>query len=51
MLIALFAADAVYSHFHPNAGEGITDYNDWQADGADAEAAASLTASNAPIRG
>ena len=51
VLIALFAADAVYSHFHPNAGEGITDYNDWQADGADAEAAASLTASNAPIRG
>ena len=36
---------------HPNAGEGITDYNDWQADGSDAEAAAALTASNAPIRG
>ena len=51
VLIALFAADAVYSHFHPNAGEGITDYNDWQADGADAEAAAALTASNAPRHG
>lgn len=51
VLIALFAADAVYSHFHPNAGEGITDYNDWQADSADAEAAAALTASNAPRHG
>lgn len=30
VLVSLFAADAVYSHFHPNAGKGITDYNDWQ---------------------
>ena len=32
VLIALFAADAAHSHFHPNAGEGITEYNDWQQD-------------------
>lgn len=30
VLVALFATDSVYSHFHPNAGKGITDYNDWQ---------------------
>ncbi len=24
VLLALFGADAVYSHFHPNAGEGVT---------------------------
>lgn len=34
VLLALFAADLAYSHFHPNAGEGITDYNDWQQDAA-----------------
>lgn len=38
VLIALFAADAVYSHFHPNAGEGITEYNDWQQDALPPEA-------------
>ncbi|MDO4269596.1 MAG: DUF975 family protein [Eubacteriales bacterium] len=32
VLLALFSADNVYSHFHPNAGKGITDYNDWQKD-------------------
>ncbi|MCO7120935.1 DUF975 family protein [Ihubacter massiliensis] len=26
ILILLFGADTVYSHFHPNTGEGITDY-------------------------
>lgn len=30
VLVALFSTDAVYSHFHPNTGKGITDYNDWQ---------------------
>ena len=30
VLLALFAADGVYSHFHPNAGEGITDYSAWR---------------------
>ena len=49
VLVALFAADAVYSHFHPNQGAGITDYNDWQADESAAEAA--LTASSAPKHG
>lgn len=39
VLVALFTTDAVYSHFHPNAGKGITDYNDWEnqpASGAEA---------------
>lgn len=27
LLIALFLCDMVYSHFHPNTGKGITDYN------------------------
>ena len=49
VLVALFAADAVYSHFHPNQGAGITDYNDWQANESAAEAA--LTASSAPKHG
>lgn len=49
VLIALFSADAVYSHFHPNAGKGITDYDDWQ--GKDAPAAESwLTARACAIR-
>ena len=26
VLLALFGADFVYSHFNPNTGEGITDY-------------------------
>lgn len=26
VLMIAFSADAVYSHFHPNTGEGITDY-------------------------
>ena len=34
VLLTLFVADLAYSHFHPNAGEGITDYNDWQQDAA-----------------
>ncbi len=39
VLLALFGADLVYSHFHPNAGTGITDYDDWkQAEGGAASA-------------
>ena len=34
VLLTLFVADLAYSHVHPNAGEGITDYNDWQQDAA-----------------
>ena len=26
VLVAVFACDNVYSHIHPNTGEGITDY-------------------------
>ena len=26
VLMIAFAADAAYSHFYPNTGEGITDY-------------------------
>lgn len=47
VLVALFAADSVYSHFHPNVGRGITDYNDWQ-DGAEPAAEAGLIARIAP---
>ena len=53
VLIALFAADAVYSHFHPNEGAGITDYNDWQSQegGSQPAAEAALSASTAPKHG
>ena len=53
VLIALFAADAVYSHFHPNEGVGITDYNDWQSQegGSQPAAEAALSASTAPRHG
>lgn len=49
VLVALFSADAVYSHFHPNAGKGITDYDEWQ--GKDAPTAeAYVTARVSAIR-
>ena len=50
VLLALFAVDLVYSHFHPNQGAGITDYNDWQPDGEGTEAAV-LSASTSPTHG
>ncbi|MDY3617598.1 DUF975 family protein [Agathobaculum sp.] len=50
VLVALFSADAAYSHFHPNVGRGITDYNDWQ-DGAKPAADAGLIAHIAPRPG
>jgi len=30
VLLSLFAVDAAYAHFHPNAGKGITDYDNWK---------------------
>lgn len=30
IFVIVFAADTVYSHYYPNMGEGITDYNSYQ---------------------
>ena len=32
-LIVLFTGDLIYSHYVPNTGEGITDYNSWKEEG------------------
>ena len=50
VLLGLFAADMVYSHFHPNQGAGITDYNDWQNVDEGTEAAG-FSASTPPTHG
>ena len=30
ILVVVFGADTIYSHFHPNMGEGITSYTDYK---------------------
>ena len=35
VLVTVFAADGIYSHFYPNQGKGITDYPSAETTAAD----------------